>query len=67
LLDARWLVDDIVRQVGDEVSTLFLKDLWLNGVLDVRCSRLFGRAINKLATIVEMFYLGEEVNGEALK
>jgi len=26
LLDDRWLLDNIIRQVGDEASTLFWKD-----------------------------------------
>jgi hypothetical protein len=47
---------------------LFWKDPWLNGVsFDVRYSRLFYLGVNKLAIIAEMFSLGWEVNGEALK
>jgi len=55
LLDDRWLVDNISRQVGDVTSSLFWKDPWLDGVsLHVRYARLFDLAVNKFATVGEM-------------
>ncbi|MCI29841.1 putative non-LTR retroelement reverse transcriptase related protein, partial [Trifolium medium] len=54
--------------VGDGVSSLFWKDPWLDGVsLDARYARLFDLAVNKFATVAEMFSLGRGANGEAWK
>jgi hypothetical protein len=66
LLDDRWMLDNISRQVGDGVSSLLWKNPWLDDVsLDIRCGRLFDLVVNKCATVAEMFSLGLEVNGEA--
>ena len=47
MLYDRWLLDNISRQVRDEVSSLFLKDPSLDGVsLDVRYARLFDFVVN---------------------
>jgi len=47
LLYDRGLLDNISRQVRDEVSSLFLKDPSLDGVsLDVRYARLFDFVVN---------------------
>jgi len=44
---------------GDEASTLFWKDSWLDGVsFDVRYARLFDPVVNKLSTIAKMFFWG---------
>ena len=66
--DARWLVDNIVREVGDGCTTLFWEDLWLLDVpLVVSFSRLFGLSENKGATVKEMFLLGWGTDGGALR
>ena len=42
VVDGGWLFDNISRKVGDETSTLFWSDPWLDGVpLKVRFGRLF--------------------------
>jgi len=66
-LDERWLVDNITRKkVGDGMSTLFWNDPWLIGPpLETCFSRLFELAKNKLAIVVEMYFLRWKVNGEA--
>jgi len=52
-------LDNIYGQVGDGVSSLFLKDPWLDGVsLDVRYARLFYLDVNKYVTVANMFSLG---------
>ncbi|MCI59910.1 cytochrome P450, partial [Trifolium medium] len=53
LLDDRWLLDNISRQVGDGASSLFWKDPWLDGVsLDARYAKLFDLAVIKFATVL---------------
>jgi len=59
LLDDRWLLDNISRQVGDGVSSLFWKDPWLDSVsLDVRYARLSDLVVNKCVIVAEMFSFG---------
>jgi len=66
LADARWLVDNIVRKVGDGRTTLFWEDPWLLDVpLVVSYSRLFELSGNKVATAREMFLLGWGADGGA--
>jgi len=66
LVNARWLVDNIVRKVGDGCTTLFWEDLWLLDVpLAVSFSRLFEWSKNKGATVNEMFLLGWGADGGA--
>jgi len=57
LVDQNWLLDNIVQKVGDEFSTLFWRDLWLDGSLyDFRYRRLFQVAKNKLVTEANVFF-----------
>lgn len=58
VLEDRWLFDNIVREVGYETSTLFLKDLWIGELpLEVRFIRLFELVDNKLVYVSEMHFL----------
>lgn len=68
LVDWGRLLDNICRKVGDESSTLFWNDPWLDGrSLKDSFRSLFELADNKLATVAEMFSLGWGVNDEAWK
>jgi hypothetical protein len=68
LLNEGWLVDNINREVGNGVSTLFWCDPWLDGVsLESKFRRLFELEENKLITVADMKLLGWGVNGEAWK
>jgi hypothetical protein len=68
LIDSRWLVDNIIRRVGDGRDTLFWVDPWLDECPLIRSfGRLYDLAENKLATVSEMFELGWGVGGEAWK
>ena len=68
LADATWLVDNIVRQVGDGRTTMFWVDPWLGDIpLATPFARLFELSENKLATVSEMYTLGWEEGGEAWK
>ena len=59
MADARWLIDNIVRKVGDGSTTMFWKDPWLDDVpLAKSYARLFELSENKLVTVPEMFVLG---------
>ena len=65
LADAWWLVDNIVRKVGDGRTTMFWEEPWLLDVpLAVSFSRLFELSENKGATVKEMFLLGWGRMGE---
>jgi hypothetical protein len=68
-LDEKWLVNNITgKKVGDGMSTLFWNDPRLDEPpLETCFSRLFELAKNKLATVVEMYFLRWKVNGEAWK
>jgi hypothetical protein len=49
LLDDRWMLDNISRQVGDGVSSLLWKNPWLDDVsLDIRCGRLFDLVVTNV-------------------
>ncbi|XP_039688712.1 uncharacterized protein [Medicago truncatula] len=66
LMDSRWLVDNIVRKVGDGCHTLFWEDTWLDDVpLAVSFPRLFELSNFKLSTVREMFMLGWGTEGGA--
>ena len=68
LADATWLVDNIVRQVGDGSTTLFWVDPWLGDIpLATSYARLFELSKNKQATVLEMYTLGWGVGGEVWK
>jgi len=55
----RWFDDNIGREVRDDIHTLFWWDLWIDDiVLKNSFSRLFDLAVNKMATVAEMFSLG---------
>ena len=55
----RWLLDNVIREVCDEISTLFWKDPWLGGSsFDVRFSRLFELVDNKLKTVWKCIFWG---------
>ena len=61
-----WLLDNITRQVGDGVSTLFLVDPWLDGKpLYKGFVWLFELSENKFETVANMFAKGWGANGEA--
>jgi len=63
-MEERWLLDNIIREVGDERSTFFWRDVWLDGQpFDLRFSRLSDLATNKLAIVAEMYVLGWGVDG----
>jgi hypothetical protein len=52
VLNERWLLDNVVREVGDGTSTLFWKDPWLGGFsYDIRFRRLYELVENKLISI----------------
>jgi len=57
------VLDNIVREVGDGVSTLWVGEL----PLELRFRRLFDLADNKLVFVAEMHFLGWGVDGEAWK
>jgi len=58
-LDGGWLLNKIVREVGNGSTTLFWKNPWLNGVsFSTSFNRLFESADNILATVAYMFSLG---------
>ncbi|KEH30065.1 hypothetical protein MTR_4g060705 [Medicago truncatula] len=66
LAEPTWLVDNIVRKVGDGSNTLFWEDAWLLDVpLAVSFSRLFELSENKNVTVREMCLLGWEADGGA--
>ncbi|XP_024634465.1 uncharacterized protein [Medicago truncatula] len=66
LVDPRWLLDNIVRKVGDGCHTLFWEDPWLEDVpLAVSFSRLYELSNFKLATVREMSLLGWGLDGGA--
>ncbi|XP_024626681.1 uncharacterized protein [Medicago truncatula] len=66
LVDATWLLDNIVRKVGDGCTTTFWEDPWLLDVpLAVSFSRLFGLSEFREVTVREMFLLGWGVDGGA--
>jgi len=68
MVDATWLVDNIVRQVGDGSTTLFWVNPWLGDItLSTSYARLFELSENKLATVSEMFALGWGDGSEAWK
>ncbi|GAU48354.1 hypothetical protein TSUD_267790 [Trifolium subterraneum] len=59
MADPGWLVDNIIREVGDGHSTLFWTDPWLEERPLARSfGRLYDLAENKLITVAEMFGLG---------
>lgn len=65
-VDSGWLLDNITRQMGDGVSTLFWADPWLDGKpLCKAFMRLFQLAENKFETVANMFSRGWGANGEA--
>ncbi|XP_024626821.1 uncharacterized protein [Medicago truncatula] len=66
LAESTWLVDNIVRKVGDGSTTMFWEDSWLlNVLLAVAFSRLFDLSENKGVTVREMFVLGWGADGGA--
>ena len=66
LANARWLVDNIVRKVGDGCTTMFWEDSWLDDVpLAVSFSRLYELSDFKMTTVREMFVLGWGTDGGA--
>ena len=67
-IDTGWMSDNIIRRVGDGVSTLFWVDPWLEG--KPMCNlftRLYELAENNLDTVAGMFARRWGVNGEAWK
>ena len=67
-VDNRWMLDNIVRRVGNGQSTLFWVDPWLdNCPLERSYSRLYQLVDNKLVTVSEMCELGRGYGGEAWK
>jgi len=63
-----WMLDNINRQVGDGVSTLFWDDPWLEGKpLGSIFPCMYELVEKKLVTVAEMFARGWGVNGEAWK
>ncbi|GAU45305.1 hypothetical protein TSUD_300340 [Trifolium subterraneum] len=68
LVEPRWMLDNIVRRVGDGCSTMFWLDPWVDErPLAGSFSRLYVLAENKLITVAEMAELGWGVGGEAWK
>ena len=64
--DVGWLLDNIVRKVGDGSTTLFWEDMWMDDVpLVVSFSRLFELSDYKMTTVREMFLLGWGADGNA--
>ena len=64
LADVRWLVDNIVRKVGDGRTTLFWKYPWLDDVpLASSYARFFELSHTKFATVWEMCVLGWGAEG----
>ena len=64
----RWFDDHLGRKIDDGTETLFWWDLWLDGmILKRNFSRLFHLAVNKMATVAEMFSLGWGEGGEVWK
>ena len=67
-VDEGWMLDNINRQVGDRVTSLFWVDLWLEGKpLSKVFARLYELADNKLETVAHMHARGWGLNGEAWK
>jgi len=65
-IDNRWMSDNIVRRVGDDRSTLFWLDPWLDDCpLERSYSILYQLADNKLVMVSEMCQLGWDYGGEA--
>jgi hypothetical protein len=63
-----WMIDNINRQVGDGVSTLFWVDPWLEGKpFCKKFVRFYELAENKLETVADMFVGGWGVNKETWK
>ena len=57
--DGSWFDDDIQREVGDGVGTLFCWDAWLEGgTLESRYCLLFYLSINKTVNVSDMYLLG---------
>jgi hypothetical protein len=66
MAEATWLVDNIVRKVGDGCTTMFWEDTWLLDVpLAVSFSRLFELSEHKEVSVREMFLLGWGADGGA--
>jgi hypothetical protein len=56
-----WFTDEVARQVGNGLETLFWSDLWLGGIpLAERFPRLFSLSLNKSSMVAAMFDLGWE-------
>jgi len=52
MLNERWLLDNVVREVADGTSTLLWKDPWYgDSSFDVSFRRLFELANSKLITV----------------
>ncbi|GAU42798.1 hypothetical protein TSUD_34420 [Trifolium subterraneum] len=50
-----WLVDNVVKQLGDEEKTLFWKDKWVDGILlKSQFGRLFDLSLDKEVTVADM-------------
>ena len=62
MLEDKWLLDNIVREMGDGVSSLWVGEL----LLELRFGRLFDLADN-IVSVAEMHFLVWGVNGEAWK
>ncbi|CAJ2669290.1 unnamed protein product [Trifolium pratense] len=61
-----WFTEGVLRQVGDGSDTFFWTDPWVDGTsLRERYERLFDLAVNKSASVAEMFMRGWEAGGEA--
>jgi len=61
-----WFDDNVEREVGDGAQTLFWWDPWIDElVLKNSFSHLFDLAINKIATVAEMYSFGWGVEGDA--
>ena len=59
MLNEWWLLDNVVREMGDGNNALFWKDPWLGGSsFDISFSRLFELTNNKLITVADMNSLG---------
>ena len=63
-----WFDENLCREVGDGINTLFWSDHWLDGgVLKDIFSRLFTLADNKMAIVADMSSWGWGEGGEAWK
>ncbi|GAU10380.1 hypothetical protein TSUD_422790, partial [Trifolium subterraneum] len=66
--DARWLLDNITRRVGDGCETRFWTDPWLlDSPLQRSFGRLFDLAVDKNISVADMFAAGWDLGGEAWK